>query len=332
MKNTQNKQIHIGFWALLLVITVAACKKETKYDITGDKVNRVYISGSNTTVNGYNSFKFSIVNTVIGAFGTVNVALPVRATMPVAGALKVSFAVDNSMVDTYNAANNTAYKALPDGILNLSAASANIPQGQQISSDSLKIAIPTDKLSQLTENTYLLPVKIAAIAGGAGTQISTNQSVVYLIVSVRVSTSQLFESPGESDMTGSIIANRAKWTGTIDQPLLLGSPADLFDGDEGTFFYYSSANSNLTVDLGETVSGISGIRIKNYFGVYGLTTAKVLSSTDGITYTDYGTANIAGGGSQYIKPYKPFNARYIQLQITGWQNNLIALTEFDLYK
>ncbi|MCC8408569.1 DUF1735 domain-containing protein [Mucilaginibacter sp. UR6-1] len=332
MRNKIKHCKNFGFLALLLVITASACKKNETYDITGDNVNRVYVTSASNLVKSTNSYNFTITNTVIGSVGSVNAAVPVRTTMPAAGALKVSFAVDNNLIDAYNTANNTNYVALPGDILNLNTASVNVPQGQQQSSDSLKIAIPNEKLSQLTENTYLLPVKIAAVTGDAATQVSTNKNVFYVVVTVRVSTSQLYESPTGADMTGDIIANRGSWSATIDKPLILGSPADLFDGNTGSFFYYTSANSTLVTDLSETVTGISGIRIKNYFGFYGITNAKVLISTNGTNWTDLGTATLGGGESQYIKPYKPFNARYIRLDITDWQNNLIALTEFDLYK
>lgn len=325
-----------NFFKIITALTTVtclftACEKEVRFDVKGDQTNKVYFNTGNYTVNNYNTFNFSIVNTPVGTRGKVSVSLPVFTSTPATSSLKVSMSTDNSLVAAYNEKNGTDFKVAPNDVLNLASLLVTIEPGQQKSSDSLKIAIPSDKLSLLTEKAYLLPVKISGVSGDANTAVSSNQNTIYLIINT--SQSQLFDTPVRAEMVGSLIANRTNWTATVNQPLAGGSMLNIFDGDTDSYYFISSAPNTLVVDLNEGVNGISGIRLKSYFNVYGITESKVLSSLDGVNWTDYGIARLGTSeDSQYIQFYKPLTARYIRLDITGWQNNFIALTEFDLYK
>ncbi|WP_158223393.1 BT_3987 domain-containing protein [Mucilaginibacter sp. MD40] len=314
---------------LMMVVFGTACKKDAQYDVMGDKVNRVYITTSNKSVNSINTLKFTIVNTPAGSVGSVNGALPVNSTMAAKQAITVAFTVDNSLIDQYNQKYGTSYKAVPQGFVTINQ-NVTIPAGSAISKDSLKVSIAPDKLVQLTDKAYVIPVKISSISGDNNAQVSSNENVVF--IAVNISVTQLYNAPVGSDMTGNLIADRSAWTGTIDQPIYAGSVSALFDGDDNSYCY--SGVGTLTVDLGSTVSGINGMRFKSYFDAYGINTANVSSSTDGQTWTDYGTATFATGiGAQYVKFYKNINARYLRFQITqSQQSGFIALTEFDVYK
>lgn len=318
---------------MLTIITClfTACEKSVEFDVKGEQTNRIYFNSGNYTVNNYNTFNFSILNTPAGSKGNVSVSLPVFTSMPATSSLKVSISLDNSMIALYNEKNGTDYKVAPDGILDLASVVLTVDPGKQKSSDSLKITIPPAKLALLTETAYLLPVKISGVSGDSNTTVSSNQNTIYLIINTSVS--QLFDTPKRAEMVGSLIPNRANWIATLDKPLEGGSMTDIFDGDTNTFFYLPSTRTSLIVDLNESVTGVSGISLKSYFNSFGITQAKVLSSIDGVNYTDYGVATLSTNEeSQYIQFYKSITARYIRLDITGWQGDYIALAEFDLYK
>lgn len=309
---------------------LSACGKEAEFDVKGDPSTKVFFQSASTTVKDYNTYRFSIINTPAGTKGNVSLSLPVFTTLPSSGSLKVSMLVDNSLVATYNAQNGTDLKSVPADVIDLAAVRLNIAQGQQKSADSLKINIASAKLSLLTEKAYLLPVKIADVIGDTNTAVSSNQNVVYVIIST--SFSELYDAPTNSEMVGSIIPDRSAWTATINQPLAGGDMQNIFDGDVNSYFFITSTPNTFIVDLNQNITGITGIRLKSYFSVYGLTETKLLSSIDGLNWTEYGSARVALGDSQYIQLYKGITARYLRLDITGWQNNFIALTEFDVYK
>ncbi|WP_420477420.1 DUF1735 domain-containing protein, partial [Noviherbaspirillum sp. ST9] len=122
----------------ILIITFIAgscllysCKDSEHYDITGDTENRVYLPVGSYTVNAYNKYVFSVTHTPAGSIGqNIGAATPVMCTHPASADLKVSFSVNKSLVDTYNAEKGTNYSQLPDGMVDFNTMELTIPQGQ----------------------------------------------------------------------------------------------------------------------------------------------------------------------------------------------------------
>ena len=54
MKNSLKfKTLYVVLFVLAVCILIACSKKETKYDITGDNTNRVYVNTETSYVNNY---------------------------------------------------------------------------------------------------------------------------------------------------------------------------------------------------------------------------------------------------------------------------------------
>ncbi|MGV8094546.1 MAG: BT_3987 domain-containing protein [Mangrovibacterium sp.] len=319
---------------LIVAGILSACNEDIQYDVTGDPVNRVFLNVGNYTVNSYNSFSFLITHTPVGSFGDpVTAKFPVHCTLEATAETRVTLEPDNSQVDTYNAQNNTGYKALPNGLAELSTSVLTINRGELASSDSVTISIPGDKFSQLTEAAgYVLPVKITAINNTNNTAISSNLNTVYLIIKTRET--NCYDSPVAGDMVGTLISGRSAWSATLDVNPSSGTLSRMFDGGTNTYWYVNPAKRCvLTVNLAAVYTGITGIRIHSYNASYALTSVVVSTSNDGENWNLQGTAKLSiASAYQYIKFYSPVNARYIRLDITGWRSaSYVILSEFDVY-
>ena len=130
---------------------------------------------------------YGILRSAVSAGNTVPVPLTVGAspavqqlyfeqTQPAAAAVSVTLRVDEELVATFNAANETACELLP-------AANYDFPDGTTLSvaagkqqSDPLRISLNADGLDA---GTYLLPVTVAAAGESDASQ------TIYYVVSVR---------------------------------------------------------------------------------------------------------------------------------------------------
>ena len=76
--------------------------------------------------------------------------------------IKVRFGVDNAMVNSFNALNNTNYEPLPAGSYQLSAAESIIPKGG-LTTSPLKVSVKTTGSSAIKMfKNYLLPVSVSS--------------------------------------------------------------------------------------------------------------------------------------------------------------------------
>lgn len=82
--------------------------------------------------------------------------------------ITINYAIDNSLIAAYNAANGTDYKAAPEGLVTLAAASSVIAAGQQSATFSCQLNSQSlftgNVLNSVDENKYLAPVRITSIS------------------------------------------------------------------------------------------------------------------------------------------------------------------------
>jgi len=329
------KSIYLSkLFATSLVITaclVNGCEEDETFvtKITGDSTNKVYI---NTQTSYVNNYKLAVVHTPLSSMGDIEVEFPARCTNEATTSMNVTFALDNSLVDTYNAQHLTTYSEVPSGLVTLENNMLTIPKGGLASTDSLKVYIPDNVLVQLTEDEYLVPIKITSVSGAKNVAISTNLSIVY--ITITTSFTNCYDSPEEEDMEGDLIADRSAWSATLDVELYSGSLDNMFNGNTRSYWRVRpSQECTLVVDLAAEYAGITGIRINTYRNSYNLTTINVYSSSDGVTWESQGEAVLATGETeQYIKFYSPLTARYLKFEITGWvSSSYIRVAEFDVY-
>jgi hypothetical protein len=311
------------------VCLLYACSEKIQYDITGNSTNKVYV---NTETSYVNNYKLSVVHTPISEVGNITVTFPVRCTHEAATDLTVTFAADNSLIDAYNSANSTTYLVVPDGLIVLSNNGLTIPKGAIASSDSLTISIPNNMLSQLTSSGYVIPIRISGISSTSNTVISSNQSIVYVVITT--SWSNCYDNTLIGDMVGTLITPRTSWSATLDATLVSGTLPQMFDGSTTTYWRISPSAFTMIVNLATQYTGITGIRTNSNTTSYDLTQVRVSSSTDGTTWVYQGIPLLSRANAyQYIKFYSPITAKYLKIEAVTWYStSRIYMAEFDVYK
>lgn len=319
-----------GIFFLLIIVSIGSCSKESKnYDIEGDSVNRIFF---NTQTSIVNNLDFQIVHTPVNSMGDVTAKFPVKSTLKSNSDIEVSVEMDGTLLEEFNEENGTSYEAVPGEMVVISNNNLRIPKGAMISVDSLEIGVPSENLGGLNAPGYVIPLKITKISATENAAISSNLSTVFLVINT--SNTNLYDSPGASDMVGSIVTNRSGWSAELDVPVNSGTLSAMFDGNTRSYWFISpSSECELTVDLGEEYENVTGLRIHPYSSTYSLLSASVASSLDGNDWVDQGDAQFASSSSyQYVKFYAPIKSRYFKINITGWRSSSnIVISEFDIY-
>lgn len=160
--------LSMGILIVFSILIFLSCKKQA----TSEKLNGVYIvplSGSSATEN-----------LTVLSYVTTPFKFPVAAAIPrpVAAAVDVTIAVDNSLIAAYNTAQKTTYAVMPAGSYTLDATNLTIPK-DGIASNQTNLAIKANMLT--TDVSYLLPVKVASVSSSS---ITLNAAIAtkYFIV------------------------------------------------------------------------------------------------------------------------------------------------------
>ncbi len=261
---------------------------------------------------------------------------PCRTTRPVAGATTVTLGIDNSLVDKYNQENGTSYLPLPAQALKLENTQLHLSAGNAITSDSVSIA--TDDLSTLEgDKVYMAPLTILSSNNG-DCVTSSNRGTLYLVVNAIKTNCRNAPLAGEmSSLT--LVTTKTGWSGTIvSDPQFTGNASVLFDGNTSSTtsrVYLTGYKSfDLTVDLGQTYNGITGLQLYTYSSTaYRIRTMDVYSSTDGTNFRLEGKANVSTlTTNQYVKFFSPINARYIRVNNITIGSSYFYLYEFWIFQ
>ncbi|MEQ6119125.1 DUF1735 domain-containing protein [Reichenbachiella sp. MALMAid0571] len=102
------------------------------------------------------------------------------ATGKVDGDVKVRFALDNSLVESYNMKNKTNYYPLPESVINMDKTEAVIEAGSAASSGVTVSITSADEFHD--GRTYMIPVTIESIEGG-DMEVLEASKTIYLRVS-----------------------------------------------------------------------------------------------------------------------------------------------------
>lgn len=239
--------------------------------------------------------------------------------------IPVSFAVDNALVATYNAANRTNYQVLPASAYTLSATTAVIPKGQ-LSTVPLKINFKTTGTGAMDAFiSYLLPVTLSS----PNVKVSEPLKTVYYIVRALP---DLADYPN-FDRTGFKILNFSSEEANGEGPNN-GRAIFVLDGVNSTFWHSKWQNGaaspphHLTIDMGgvKTLHGLSLLARQN--GDNGKPNEVNLQlSTDNVTWTDAGNLTLQNTQSlQSVFFPAGFNkqARYFKLTINSSYGSSVA--------
>lgn len=334
MKNI--KYIALGLLAMT-GIALTSCSDDDNYDVTGNPNNLVYFKA-----NATNTFSCTVAHTPFGDVGHARILLPVKSNAVAAGSIGVKAAVDNSLVDAYNKANNTSYAAAPEGTVEFEKATATISAGQQMG-DTIVAVLGQSQLASLTAETYVVPIRVAEVTGSGAP--SGERGVAWLVINTK--TSMINEEGRSADMTGSLITDCGAWTARYDSGTEI-APAQLFDQDvtNGPQLRADGADGKtktIIVDMQES-KNVTGLRVARYYKSwyggwwvedYYFSSVKVEASTDGSAWSAVGSLTEdqmeKRDGYQYIVYYGGMPTRYLRLTIESGSSSVSSLAELGVY-
>ncbi|WP_423126563.1 BT_3987 domain-containing protein [Gaoshiqia sp. Z1-71] len=330
MKKILNLKYIVISVAVFGAFLFQSCSEDETFDVTGATENKVYIntyawSPANTPKN---TFMYKVTNTPIGSIiantDQIEVKFGVQCTHVAPENLRVKFETDQSLI-------SEGYMALPNGVtLSMDKTELIIPKGTTKSADSITLSIDSDKLNLLAVATYMVPVKIASVSNG-NSAVSSNLNAVYLMI--ETTESNCYNFSVANDMTGALITSKTGWTGTVNAPLVSGTPANMLNTMTSSYWRVNPQVFDWSVDMVSERTNITGIRIHTNNAAYNFTKLKVFSSTDGVSWTSQGITELTiGNAYQYIKFYEPINARYLKFEVLGWRSTTqIRVALFDVY-
>lgn len=309
-----------------LALAFASCSDDETYDVVGNPNNLVYFNA-----NASNTFECGIMRTEIGDLGTVKASFPVALQRPSEGEIVAKAVVDNSLIDAYNANNGTSYKALPEGIVDISQSEASIEAGQTSSQDTVSVKIDNSDFSKIENGEYLLPVRLEVVSGsGKG---SESRGVGYVIVKA-LETSLVNTTPSDGDLKGTEQTDYANWKCVSATGLNKDEFGGLFTGDSWNRKWNITENTaTFTVDL-QKEKGITGVGVTCYV----MKSLSLSLSTDNASWIDLGTFTLdqlLGKDGYFVVLQGPVPARYVKMTINIEQNQWTEyyryLSTFSVY-
>jgi hypothetical protein len=245
--------------------------------------------------------------------------------------LTVKFEIDNSLIDAYNAENNTEYVALPDGIVTLATTESTIATGRTSAEEgvSLKVTDNDNVLSQVKVGTdYILPIRMTTVTKGSAKIAVSSSNVSYLTFNV---VEKFLKSDGTPK--GTLVTDHSNWTVTYG-----GGASEWYGWDgpiAGNSINYGRYNSGsyVIVDMKREYT-FDGIYAYPYYYEYGYTTyamlrnaAEVSVSSDGNTWNTLGA--IEDGNKAILAFYAPVTARYYKIEYTT--SGYVAVSDISVY-
>lgn len=327
MRKLKIKHLYIVGLLCVACNLITSCSDDELFSVD----QRVYV---NSGINGIVSLH--LVDTPIGVITEQRtLGFPVVSSRELAADAEITFKVDESLVESYNTANNSEYKVLPASCYSIKNLVVRMKQGEFTSQDSVKIEIAKPEEVDL-EEVYLLPLTISNLTtDDKGAQVSANLNTIYLKIDKE------YKIYDESPISDDRLISKTGWTIFSNNGTSEGNMQNLIDGDVATpwLAYYSPIV--VTIDT-KVIQDIIGFAFCPYYGIYGTyysaQTISVSASDDDNDYTDLVIdANVkADGNSQnpvynYIKLYSSVKARYLRITFAN-PNSFVGLNEINLYK
>lgn len=280
------KNIILLCGGLLATTTLfTSCSKDKTYDFDGIDYQRVYIQNPNTTKSG------TVLKTPVGYISGFSGKVAVQTTGAMTTPTDVTVAVDKSLVDSYNSANNTKYEVIPDGVVSLEKSNLTVAAGKVVS-DTVSLAVAEDGYSKLKADvSYLIPVTIQQ-AGGSDAHLAQEARfrTNYFVLKYMETTSLIRPEGSASDLIGkpSTDENGQTWKCIAAEDLDPEGFAGLFTGDswDRSWTFLSGKDvltASFTVDLGASHK-IGGFSVASYL----LKSMDIQLSSDNSKWTDVG--------------------------------------------
>jgi hypothetical protein len=321
------KNIHYLATAFALCLALAACNDDETYDFPGDPNNIVYTPDE--------SKAYKLVQTPISTVCTLDSRITAKCKDAATGDIKVTVAVDNSLVDEYNHENNTNYVVLPSEALVIENTTLTIPDGSRVSADTTKVSLTdnADILASLNATDgYIIPIRMTSVDGNAKAAKSVT-SISYLTVTVTYD--NVNHDADLTEAKGTPVEDQSEWT--VNNTQL----SAMLDGNSYNNGYLTSdSDIEIIVDMGkeykfDAIVAKYGFSWGSYSYEYGTLYAntELSISNDGNSWTNIATIEKT---RSYILFYAPHTARYIKIlaPVTNFYGRYYALFQcgyFNVY-
>lgn len=327
MKTLKIKYLYIVGLLCMVCNLMTSCSDDELYSID----QRLYVnSGINSVVS------LSLVDTPVGIITEQRtLGFPVVSSRELAADAEITFKLDETLVESYNTANETEYKVLPASCYTIKNLVINMKQGEFTSRDSVKIEITKPEDMNLGE-TYLLPLTISnLVTDDKGAQVSSNLNTIYLKVDKE------YRVYNTDVISNDMLMNNAGWEIVSSSRIYEGNVVNTLDGDPATVWFVSSNTSVADLDM-KTVQNINGFSFCPFYGrystsTYSAKTVVISTSEDGINYEELLTASLKTDGSKYdpvfnyVGLYSPIKTRYLRFKFTN-TTSYTGINLINLYK
>lgn len=300
-------------------ISLYSCDKDETYDINGDFSNKVYIVNS-----GMKSF--SLLHTLYRSIGEVNLSFELHSTKKAQKDVNVTLQVDNSLIDAYNAAHGTSYAAVPEDAIIFEKESMVIAANSQKAESDVRIHIKNDRLPELTEECYLIPVRIKEVLGDA----FFSNTVIYAVIMTTKDFDNLYDGAIPEDVNAAEVMDHSAWTMEVTNTTSVSETIDvLFDNNENTYVYRSSVTNipcEFIFDLGK-VYDLAGIYFDAARRGMSRSGIEAFVSTDGDEWRAINNTQVG-----YMMFYVPDKIQYLKFYFPPMGSDTRAFfTELKVY-
>lgn len=322
--------------ALALAAGFTSCSDDEEYDFPGTTTNFVYQK------DGSSSFK--IIQTPISTISTVDVQIPVQCTKKAQSDIKVTFGIDNSLIEAYNTEHETNYVALPENVLVIENETVTIPAGEMKGDATVNIKTTEDEsiLNQLSdENVYLVPIVRKSVTGSNAVPSEQVNPITYIVMTVIHD--NVHHGASASDSKGAMVADQSGWSASVNEGTTVsGNLSAIFDGNMGNSVTLQNRNNGqpteLTVDMGKeyTFDALTLFYGYSYPGwgdyKYGQlsTDMEITTSTDGQKWSKVGLME-NGDSNEVMVFYAPITARYIKISKPYSYYGRLYIGVFNVY-
>lgn len=299
---------HLNFVTLICLITgfvsLASCSND---DDEMDKYQKIYIR---TGVAPGAEMGAAVVVDCVSNSSTADRSdfeIQLCAVQPVTRDATAALGVDTLKVDTYNSANKTKCKLLPQDNYTIETSEVVLKTGQTVADSSFQVVLKN--IEKLTNpGGYVLPVTLKGVTGMDEQAVSTSMKTVY----IRIYTSVLYTSYTKPGNWSAV--DRSAWSVSCsnvyaDDDAKYGAHLAIDGEINTTWFTWGVANAgecwwNTVLDRPVTLTGFSVTKQSAYGSGYNLRSAEIKvrkeGETEWVTYPRVLTfRNFKGADPQY---------------------------------
>ncbi|MDR0509552.1 MAG: DUF1735 domain-containing protein [Rikenellaceae bacterium] len=251
--------------------------------------------------------------------------------------VEVGFAVDNSLIETYNKRYGATAVALPPSVtVDLGTGKTLIPAGSLTSADTLRINVSGFTPASMTGRSYVIPVKIASVTRTGKVEASETFNTVYILI---------------NNTVGNVIASRttippgtsyAVTSFTASCNVAINNPNNMFTASTTQYTTLTASAATppeIVIDMQSEQTDITGVAFNNRTSNQARlwTTVDVYTSSDNVDWVSQSPGGVTLGvnsdnSTQSIAFRDPIPAaQYLKVIIKGWNNAALSIRNFYLY-